>query len=546
MINQAKETVFITGHQNPDMDSIAAAYALAELNNQLDKTKEYVPVALGPLNEITKGFLKSIEVDAPVLLKDVYTRVKDVYKRTSLVLSGDEPVIQLVNMYNQSNPSVIPIIDSGEFKGLLSVDDINRYFLSEHLKSRPVYDFFINNIPRVLPGFFLKKPTTDVCVAPIMIGAMRFDVYKRRLALCDVKPMLIVGCRQDHIDLAIKEQLPGIILIGVEESSLEGIDFSSYNGFVYVSYEDTSETIRLLRLSVPVIDVLNKREVKKIDTNMLFDQAKRVLSDSDMRGLPVFDQEKFVGFITRRCFLDKPKKKLILVDHNEVKQSVKGIEEADILQIVDHHRLDAPKTNNPISIISSPVGSTCTIIYDLFQRYHITISLKCAKMLLAGITADTIMLQSPTTTQDDKVATEDLLHIANVDYKEFSSLIFTEGAVLSLEGATSAINSDFKVYKEEYASFGIGQVEVSSTNNIADVKDHYIKELELVKKQNGLDIAMLLVTNVFKHNSILICTSFKNSYRFMYESLFENVYNLPGVLSRKKQLMPEVIRILEN
>ena len=546
MVNQVKEKVFITGHQNPDMDSIAAAYALAELNNVLDTTREYVPSVLGPINEIAKNFLKDNDIEAPYILKDVYTRVKDVYKKTSLVLSGDEPVIQLVNMYNQSNPSVIPIIDSGEFKGLLSVDDINRYFLSEHLKSRPVYDFLVNNIPRVLPGFFLKKPNISSFLAPIMIGAMRFDVYKRRLALCDIKPILIVGCRQHHIDLAIKEQLPGIVLIGVEESSLEGIDFSSYNGFVYVSNEDTSETIRLLRLSVPVIDVLNKRDLIKIETDMLFDQAKRVLSDSDMRGLPVFEQNKFVGFITRRCFLDKPKKKIILVDHNEVKQSVKGIEEADILQIVDHHRLDAPKTSNPISIISSPVGSTCTIIFDMFQRYNIPINIKVAKMLLAGITSDTIMLESPTTTMDDKLATEKLLKLVNLDYEEFASHIFTEGAVLSLEGAKNAINSDFKVYKDDYASFGIGQVEVSSINNIDEVKAHYIKELEIVKMQKGIDIAMLLVTNVFKHNSVLLCTNFNNSYRFMYEKLSENLYNLPGVLSRKKQLIPEVLRILEN
>ena len=189
-------------------------------------------------------------------MKDTFSKVKDVCKRPTLILEPEDPIYELVNMYNQTNPSVVPIMKDGTYKGLLSVDDINKYFLRENYDSRPVYSLDINNIRRVVKGFMIKRGSVDDFVAPIMVGAMRFSVFKKRLKDCKEKPLLVVGCRNDHIAEAIKEQIPGLILTGVEEDSLDEIDFSGFNGFVYASHEDTAETIRLLRLSVKVETLL--------------------------------------------------------------------------------------------------------------------------------------------------------------------------------------------------------------------------------------------------------------------------------------------------
>ena len=239
-------TIFVTGHRNPDMDSIAAAISYSALKNELDSGNHYIPVALGPLNTQSHAMLESLGLPDPLFVKDVYSRVSAVYRKPTLTVAPDDPVYELVNMYNQNNPSVVPIMDGSVFKGLLSIDEINRYFLRENMDSRPVYDILLKNIPRVIKGFFLKKCSQNMVHGPIMVGAMDYKVFCHRLAGCPEKPILVVGNRQDHIRAAFKEQLPGIILTGMDEDSLQSIDTSEYDGFVYVSHEDTAETIRLL------------------------------------------------------------------------------------------------------------------------------------------------------------------------------------------------------------------------------------------------------------------------------------------------------------
>lgn len=540
--------IYITGHKNPDMDSIAAAYSYSVLKNKIDPDNQYIPVALGAMNSISRSLFERLGIKSLDILKDTFSKVKDVCKRPTLILEPEDPIYELVNMYNQTNPSVVPIMKDGIYKGLLSVDDINKYFLRENYDSRPVYSLDINNIRRVVKGFMIKRGSVDDFVAPIMVGAMRFSVFKKRLKDCKEKPLLVVGCRNDHIAEAIKEQIPGLILTGVEEDSLDEIDFSGFNGFVYASHEDTAETIRLLRLSVKVETLLIPSKEINITQDMLFDSAKGILADSNKRGLPVFDKENgsFMGFITRRCFLERPRTKLILVDHNEASQSVKGIEDAEIVEIIDHHRLDAVKTTNPISITAMPVGSTCTIVFEQFNRYDQEIDPLTAKVLLAGIASDTVMLKSPTTTSLDRNAVKTLCAIASVDFEAFGKELFSRGSSLSSVDTKSAISSDFKVYTERGVKFGIGQIEVTTLDDIDEVSDNYLAELEKKKEGDSLDWAMLLVTNVLTSTSILLCTNYKNNYRFEYEELKSQIFSLPGVLSRKKQLLPEVIRVLES
>lgn len=538
--------IYVSGHRNPDMDSIASAIAYSRLKNILDGENQYVPIALGPLNVQSKAVLEGLGIPSPLFVKDVFSRVCSVYRKPTMVLDPADPVYELVNMYNQNNPSVVTIMDGDEFRGLLSIDEINRYFLRENTGQRPVYDILLKNIPRVIKGFFLKKGRQEMIHAAIMVGAMDYKVFCRRLSECGTKPVLVVGNRLDHIKAALDAGLPGLILTGMSEDGLQQIDLSHYDGFVYVSHEDTAETIRLLRLSVAVDTLLVHKNTLRITDDMLFETAKGILAESEERGLPVYSHEsdEYIGFITRRCFLNMPRQKIILVDHNEAMQSVPGLEDAEIVEILDHHRLDAPKTRNPISIIASPVGSTCTIVYDLYQRHSADLDEPTARLLLAGISSDTVMLKSPTATSLDMHAVSEICSAFSIDYDAFCRELFSNGSSLSSLDPAKAVSSDFKIYSECAVRFGIGQVEVTTFSDLSDVRDRYLAALESLKKAEKLEWTMLLVTNVMSEESMLIATEYKKNYKLLYDEREKGVYYLPGVLSRKKQLLPEIIRVL--
>ena len=230
------------------------------------------------------------------------------------------------------------------FKGIISIHQISGFLISENLGRRPSYRFRINNFQDVLPGFFYKRGVQSEFSAPVMTGAMPVEISRERIeALKPDKPLLVVGLREDLIDFAIENAFPAIILTGVEDDTRLPVDFSNYEGTVYISKADTAETIRLLRLSAPVNDILNAEpEIIQADTS--FDEAKNLLVNSRYRGLPVFSGDTFAGIVTRRCFIEKPLRKLILVDHNELSQSISGAEQAEIIGIVDHHRISPQPT----------------------------------------------------------------------------------------------------------------------------------------------------------------------------------------------------------
>jgi manganese-dependent inorganic pyrophosphatase len=252
--------------------------------------------------------------------------------------------------------------------------------------------------------------------------------------------------------------------------------------------------------------------------------------------------------VTRRCFIKRPKKEVILVDHNEIAQSVNGIEDAQIIEIIDHHRLAAEKTRYPIYIASVPVGSTCTIIYQHFLRYGIDIERPVALLLLSGIMSDTVILKSPTAAADDHRAVEALCRIAGIaDYREYGAQMFSRTTVLTEADPRELVESDFKKYNEFDCTFGIGQVEVGTLADVEEVRDSLLKVLEEVRQAHGLDWTMLLVTDVVKEMSVLLTTPFPSAEQnLIYKKESEGQFSLPHILSRKKQLLPEILRVLEE
>ena len=297
---------------------------------------------------------------------------------------------------------------------------------------------------------------------------------------------------------------------------------------------------------IPKVREIMRAEEEPVSVSDLFEDAKRKLSSSRKRGLAVMDKGEFVGFVTRRCFLKAPKNNVILMDHNEAKQSITGIETANIVEIIDHHRLDAIKTELPIFIDAEPLGSTCTIVYRKYVLEGIRPDPDVAKMLLAGIVSDTLILRSPTTTPVDVDSAGELAKIIGVELNEFGLSMFSCMEGLKNRVPKEAVESDFKTYKENSLKIGIGQCECTTLKDLEDYRDEYLEALEDVRKRQGLDWAVLMITDVIKEHSVLFVTEFRAGSHLPYSLISDRVYDMPGVMSRKKQLLPEILHAVSE
>lgn len=540
------EKIYITGHRNPDLDSVASAIAYAHLKNSIDSKNDYIPICCGSLNKQSKYVLSATGVKSPWLVKDVLPKVADIAKRDIITLDVNDPVYKVIKELDGRNLSVIPVFENTvDFKGIVSIHEITDFLINENLGTRPLYRFRIENFSQVLPGYFYRTGMREFS-APIMIGAMTYELSVERASkLEEGKPLLIVGMREKIIQYAVDQQFPAIILTGIEEDISLNIDFSSYQGTVYISKSDTAETVRLLRLSAPVSDIMSSNHpVLQADDN--FEDAKKHFVNSEYRGLPVFEKDRFAGIVTRRCFIEKPQQKLILVDHNELDHSIPGANQAKVLEIIDHHRLGTEKTNEPIYIFAKPVGCTCTIIYQMFKMYSVEIPSNIAQLLLSAILSDTVMLKSPTTTEEDRLAITGLAEIASCDWFEWGQKMFAQAATLRSAPALESVKNDFKIYEQGKIKVGIGQVETLTLEDFNEMKEQFLDALQKICTQQKLDWTMLLVTNVMKEESLLLMTNFDElADRLIYKKIENNLYFLPGVLSRKKQLIPEIFRVIE-
>ena len=430
------EKIYITGHRNPDLDSILSALAYAELKSRIDPDNEYVPVRCGHLSDNNRQILNKLEITPPPYMQDVYPKVRDVMLTDSRHVDCMEPISSLSLSFSVSNPSATPIYKNGEYYGLLTIDDIAQWFMDA-----------------------------------MQIGEVR---------------------------------------------------------------------------SAPLIQDIMRHDEQTVQAGERFDEGRSLLLNSGKRSLAVMEGDRFVGFVTRRCFLKKPQYGVILVDHNEAEQSIRGIEDARVLEIIDHHKLNPVRTDLPIFIDSEPVGSTCTIVYQLYLRSRINPDEKVAKYLLAGLLSDTLILKSPTTTGIDRAAASALASILHTSANAFGTEMFSNIESLDTRDPEETIQADFKVYRERGVSFGIGQCEVTTLHAVQDNEERFLEGLRNVKDRKGLNWVMLMITDVVYGNSILLCTPYSAARHLSYNRLRDGVYDMPGVMSRKKQLLPEVLNTLSS
>ncbi len=538
--------VYIAGHKNPDMDCTCAAHCYATLKRNLDPDTEFKTIRNGPLSEQIRDVFTMAGATIPPHLDTIAPTVGSVARRSPVRLAPDQPVMDAFQAVEDLTISAIPVFDGEEFHGVIGINETTGYILAHNRGERPVYTFLVENFARVLPGSLLTAGDTPSFDAPIMTGSMPNERSLELLAAIGALPVLVVGNRPEIIAFAVARGFPAIILTGIRSPEEIDVDLGEYRGAVFLSTTDTAETIRVLRLSSPLRTIMD-RDVPRLPAHMPFDEAKRFLLNSKYRGLPVFDEDRYVGIVSRRSFIERPRPRLIMVDHNEVSQAVPGAEEADILEIVDHHRLAPPSTTQPIAVTTRAVGSTCTLVYEEYANRGLAIDRESAILLLSGIVSDTVNLQSPTTTESDRRAVHRLETITGISATAQAERLFAQINALENREPKEIVLSDFKEYLHESYRIGIGQVEVTTLKDSRTYRPRLLSALEEIGRDKSLQWTMLLVTDVIKRNSLLLTSGFERAEkRFPFHKTDDRSYELPDVLSRKKQLLPEVMRVLSE
>ncbi len=538
--------ILVIGHKNPDADAVCSAYSYAYLKNAIDRDNLYTAARCGVLNKQTKFIFDKFNIEPPIYIDNVYLRVKDIMTKDVFYIRENDPFWLVLKSINSMKIRLIPVVDSDSvLLGVISIPEIAAFFAELDTDSKPKYLIRPDNFPKVIPGYFIKSAEKEEFVSYFLVGAMPFGAFKEKLDSFNASEVvLIVGNREEIVEYAKEKGVAAIILTGI--SSNDSFDFDDYEGWVYVSTKDTAETLRLLALSTPSKYIMDKSPIAKEDDYI--SDIGGILKNDYHRGMPVVDKDnKLKGILTRSDFLKKKKKSVILVDHNEYAQAVDGIEEAEIKEIIDHHRLGSVRTDLPIYVYAKPAGSSCTLVYQLYKFNKIDIPKDVASIMLSGILSDTVVLKSPTTTQEDIVASEELSKISNVDINELGEEIFSVTESLINRDIDEIVDSDFKIYKEFGVYVGIGQVEVTNLNEVDKVEDRLVEALNNKRKSKGLDWIMLMVTDIINRNSVLISLGAKRYNEGLHFSkISENKFYLPDIISRKKQLLPEVLRILED
>ncbi len=542
------EKVFICGHKNPDTDSVASAASYAYLKSQINKDYEFVPIRCGTVNDQTKFIFQKAEMPLPEYMKDIYPKVID--SMTTLLITAEEndPLSKFLRILREKNLRFMPVINKdNEYEGMLGVNDVTELFLRDDRESKPVFSLRADSLRRSLRGTVLNVGEKEEFSASVVVATMAYDDFNQHVANVanEENTLLITGNRQNILHDAFKKKYPAIIIVGLSEEACKKLDFGDYKGWVFYSPFDSSQTIRCVEMATPIGKLLKK--VEPCSPYDYIDSVADAISKSSTKSLPVVSDGKLIGVITGTDILKRKRAKLIMMDHNEATQAIDGAETADLMEIIDHHRLGTIKTSSPVTFFAKPVGSTCTLVYQLYKANKVEIPKKIAMLLLGGMLSDTVIMKSPTTTQDDIDAINDLSSICGLDAKEYGVEIFSATDSLTSRSAKDIIGTDFKIFEEYGVRFGISQAETVTLAQLGEVEGKLREELFNVKENNKLDWMMLLVTDIIKEESQLITTGFAPAEQiFAYKKLGDNLYFLPGVLSRKKQLLPEISRILEE
>ncbi len=544
-----KETVYVFGHKNPDSDSICAALAYAEFKNASGNINA-VPMRLGELNRETKFILDYFGVEPPMLLETARLSVKDLNFDRVAPVSPDISIGMALEIMKKNNLNSLPVVnDKEQLVGMVSISDIIGSYID-------VWDNSIlwrsgtsleNIIDTLSADVILMPKKARPFTGKILVLAMEPVTAKKYIEANDV---VICGDRVDVQDVALDSNISLMIVTGDTEVDTRIVEKAKEKEVIIISTpHDTFTASRLITQSIPIKNVMTSEDIVKFTLDDLVDNAREQMAQTRFRNYPVVDDsDRVVGLISRYHLISSMKKKVILVDHNERSQSVDGIEECEILEIIDHHRIADVFTGNPIYFRNEPVGSTSTIVASIMFENGRRPSKKIAGILAAAIISDTLLLRSPTATITDRIMLERLAKIANLDIEKFAKEMFKAGTSLKDRTPRELLEQDFKAFQIEDEKMGIAQVFTTDPESIEDMKEDLIALMEERAKQEGYSIFMLMLTDILKEASEIIVVGHHKELaaQAFGKKLINNSFYAPGVLSRKKQVVPPVTRYLND
>ena len=544
------DLVYVSGHRNPDTDSICSAIAYSYLLNATNKYNA-VPVRLGEINRETEYVLKRFGVEHPVLLKTVKQKVEDLNYDKVTVFSKDLTLKTAWFLLKQQNLKSAPILDEhGQLLGLLSTSNIIEGYMdqwdSEVLKKAktPVE----NVIDTLEANVIYLNESLKVVEGDIHIAAMSGSEAKKRIHENDV--VIVGGDRSDDLEELISVKPSLIVLTGSLTADENVVKKCEEQGISIISTPfNTYQTSQQIVQAIPVEYVMIKGDIKTFSTDDTLDYMKEVMSETRYRGYPVIDlNNRCVGSISRFALLKGLRKKVILVDHNERGQSIPGIEEADILEIVDHHRVADIQTVGPLLFRGEPLGSTATIVTKMFDELDVEMPSHIAGLLLGAVVSDTLLFKSPTCTPVDTKIAKKLAEIAGVDIQEFAMEIFKAGTSLVGKTVDEIFNQDFKKFSFDNLQVGVAQVNSMDIEGFLPYKKDMLDYMNKFAEDNNLEFTLLLLTDIINANSEIFVGGPRPELveKAFNVQLTECQGTLAGVISRKKQVVPAITAIMSE
>lgn len=537
------EKVYIFGHRNPDTDSVTSAITLSYLKNKLGMNT--TPAVLSSINLESKYALQKFNTPEPIFLNDVNIKIKDLKYTKNYTVKEDDSIYEAYFRMNKAGISKIPVVNKDKkLLGILSMKDIAKDQFSFN------YSFVeasYSNICEVIKGRELVRYDENI-TGNLIVASYKSTTFMEEIVL-NKDSILIIGNRHSILEYAVNSGIKLIVLTNNGEIKKEHLEIAKRNNVnIIVTPYSTLETTKVFSLCNNVTTILNTEKVLCVNEHDDINEFIKIANKTRYSYYPVLDRkDRCMGIIRLSDVSFSHKKNVILVDHNSYEQSAIGLEDANILEIIDHHNIGTIGTNMPISFRNMPVGSTNTIIYNLYKENRINIPKNMAGLMLSGILSDTLILRSPTTTEYDKIAVENLSKILRLDYKKYGYDMIKAGS--SLEGMTKeqVLYKDYKNYTIDNQRVGLGQIITMDIKEVLDEKDEYIKLLNNVSNNNNYLFVCLFVTDILENGTYVLYSDRANE---ILESAFsikdiKQGHFLKGIISRKKQILPVLMNDME-
>lgn len=536
--------VYVTGHRNPDMDSIASAVGYAELKQQLSPGDVYTPVRLGEVNPQTEWVLNKSGAHKPRLLPHIMLRVKDVMRKEVITENQNDPIRDVGLVMARKNISQVPIVDDeGVLVGLVTERDMARMYVRE---SRGASTFAetpasVQAMVDVLEGELAAGGEQQI-TGRLWVIAMAVDSMGGTLEKGDI---VVIGDRPEAQRRAIELGASVLVVTNGAGPDAEVLKLAVEKGVsVITSPLDSYVTSRMIQLSVPCRAVMSRDPLTVNPEDLVSDITDQVM-DVHYRAAIAVDKNKLpLGIISRTDLINPEPRNVVLVDHSEKAQSVPGVERAHIVEILDHHHIGSIETKVPVAATFDPVGSTATLVVERFRLHGVQPERSTAMMLLGAVLSDTVILNSPTTTDRDSEVVRYLEELLGLDAKEFGMEMFEASSDVSSLPAAEIISRDAKEYQVSSGTICIAQVEVVGVS-LLDRKEELLKQLERMREERGYLFFALMVTDIVSRGTeLLVAGEISPVERVFGERAEDRVIDLPGVMSRKKQVAPKLLAAL--